>query len=170
MEYALRFESIKRQVFMVCKNMKFHTKEHTLKFFESSNYGKHVFFCYHLILLWLCKLAIELDQRLSFLNDTCVWLKVCCFLVFWDRQRCFCFSLWSPWTAAFVVVCRAVHCPNCWDQQCIVPWSCWHPVQLQRLFCLRCHPMPLCFWRCCWFFDAFVCYWRCWCNPFCCAL
>ncbi len=95
---------------------------------------------------------------------------LCCFLPFWDHQHCFRYSLWSLWTAAFVVVHQAVHCPNCRDQQCMLPQSCWHRVQLQPLFCLRCRPTPLCFWRCCWFFYAFVCYWHCCCHLVCCAL
>jgi hypothetical protein len=30
----------------------------------------------------------------------------CCFLSFWDLQRCFRVPLHSHWTAAFVVICQ----------------------------------------------------------------
>ncbi len=40
----LHFESIERQVFMISKNLNVRTKEHTSKFFESYDDGKHFFF------------------------------------------------------------------------------------------------------------------------------
>jgi hypothetical protein len=52
---TLLLKSIQRQVSMVGKIMNIHTKEHTSKFFESSDDGM-LFFCHcSLILLRLCQ-------------------------------------------------------------------------------------------------------------------